>query len=138
MALDYEYGTDAEEHISSEDFLTNERDARRRARAAKAARKRYKFSDKEHSVTGIISSLLALTSLIFLIGAIVVSAIFHGAGGSMVGWFGAVSFVLSFAGIICGLVSFHNTDALMKYAWLGLISSGILWLVMGLLIVFGL
>ena len=137
MALDFEYGGNTQQNISSEDFLTNEREARRQARIEKNRRKHYKFTDKEHSRTGIASSVLALNALIFIIAAVVLSTIYHGAGNILVGVLGAISFLSSSAGVVCGLVSFRNTDVLLKFAWMGLIASGILWLIMGVLIVFG-
>ena len=138
MALEYEYEDNQEQHISSEEFLTNEREAARKARQEKRMRKRYKFSDKEHSKPGIVSSVLALVALLFLIAAIIISTIFKGKGSWLVGFLGLISFVESLAGIICGLVAFRNTDVLLKYAWIGLIANVILWLLMGVLIVMGL
>ena len=137
MALEYEYEDNTEQHISSEEFLTNEREAARKARQEKRLRKRYKFSDKEHSRLGIISSILALSAIMFLIAALVISAIYRGQGSWLVGLFGVVSFISSIIGVICGLVAFRNTDVLLKYAWIGLIANVILFLLMGLLIVMG-
>lgn len=137
MALEYEYEDNIEQHISSEEFLTNEREAARKARQEKRLRKRYKFSDKEHSHLGIISSILALEALVFLIAAVIISTIYRGMGSWLVGLLGVIAFISSLIGIICGLVAFRNTDVLLKYAWIGLISNVILWLLMGLLIVMG-
>lgn len=138
MALEYEYEDNIEQHINSEEFLTNEREAARKARQEKRLRKRYKFSDKEHSRLGIASSILAINAIVFLIAAVVISTIYRGQGSWFVGALGVVSFLSSIAGIVCGLVAFRNTDVMLKYAWIGLIANVILWLLMGLLIVMGL
>lgn len=138
MALKYEYEDNNEIHIKSEDFLVNEKELRRRARADKKLKRRYKFTDKDHSRPGIVSSILALAALIILIAAIVLSTLAHGNGNWLVGLLGALSFVYSFAGAICGIVAFRNTDVLLKYAWLGMISNTIIWLITGTLIVLGL
>ena len=138
MALEYDYEDNTQQHISSEEFLTNEREAARKARQEKRLRKRYKFSDKEHSKLGIVSSILALNAILFLIAAVVISTIYRGNGSWLVGLLGVIAFISSIVGIVCGLVAFRNTDVLLKYAWIGLIANAILWLLMGLLIVMGL
>ena len=138
MALEYDYEDNTQQHISSEEFLTNEREAARKARQEKRLRKRYKFSDKEHSRPGIVSSVLALNAILFLIAAVVISTIYRGNGSWLVGLLGVIAFISSIVGIVCGLVAFRNTDVLLKYAWIGLIANAILWLLMGLLIVMGL
>ena len=138
MALEYDYEDNTEQHISSEEFLTNEREAARKARQEKRLRKRYKFSDKEHSRLGIISSVLAMYAVLFLIAAIVISTVYRGQGSWLVGLFGVITFICSIIGIVCGLVAFRNTDVLLKYAWIGLIANVILFLLMGLLMVMGL
>ncbi len=137
MALDFDYNDNNEEHISSEDFLINEREAERRAQREKRQRKKTKFTDKKHSVTGIISSILALVSLGLIIAAIISSAMNKGQGGRTVGIFGAASFVLAVIGMILGIVSFRKTDVLLKFAWIGMISCIVIWIIDAMLIVMG-
>lgn len=127
-----------EVHILAEDFQNAAADERKRLREEKRRRRKYKFSDKKHSVTGIISSCLALAAIICMAAAIVVSAKAHGSGGTLTARLGAVSFIFSIAGIILGLVSFRKTDVYYTFAWTGLIASGIIWLLCANLIVIGL
>lgn len=137
MALEFEYGDNSEEHISTEDFLKNERDAEKRAQREKRLRKKYKFSDKKHSLTGILSSIAALLALGFIAAAVIYSTIHKGQGGLEVGILGAVSFVLAVFGMILGLISFRKTDVLLNFAWIGMISSIIIWLIDAVFIVMG-
>jgi len=136
LALDYDYDNN-EEHLTSEDFLQNERDAKKKAREAKKLRKKYKFSDKKHSALGIISSVFALIALGLIIAAVLLSAKAHGQGGTAVGVTGAASFVSAVCGIICGLIAFRQTDVILRFAWIGLISSIIIWIIDAMLIVLG-
>ena len=60
-----------------------------------------------------------------------------GNGGLPVGIFGALSFVTAIAGIITGLISFRNPDVIYKYAWIGLIANGVIWILVAILMVMG-
>ena len=135
MALDFDYKD--EEHISSEDFLHDAKEAKKRAKEEKKRRKKTKFSDKSHSVPGIVSSCLALAALGFIIAAIVVSTKARGEGGLSVGVLGGLSFAASLIGAICGLAAFHRTDVILRFAWIGVAANGIIWLAVTIMIAFG-
>ena len=136
MSFDVEVRND--EPITAEDFLIDKKDEKKRRREEKRRRKQYKFSDKKHSVLGVISSLLAIYALAAIVVAIVLATEAAGDGGLIVGILGALAFVLSLAGIICGLLAFRKTDVYYQFAWAGLIANGIIWLLMAILIVMAL
>ena len=134
--MDYDENFE-EIHIKPEDFEIDPKEEKRRRRERKRQNRRFKFTDKEHSKTGIASSILALCALIFLIVAIVISAAAKGQGGTFVGVLGALSFLCSLVGLVLGLVSFHRTDVLLKYAWIGTFASGIIWILITLIMMIG-
>ncbi|MBQ9815325.1 MAG: hypothetical protein IJM53_06485 [Lachnospiraceae bacterium] len=132
-----DYDDKYEEHIKPEDFEVDKKEEKRRARERARMNKKFKFSDKKHSLTGIISSCLALTALILLILAIILAVAAKGYGGRLVGALGTICFLCSLAGVVLGLVSFHKTDVLLKYAWIGTISSGVVWVMITCIIMIG-
>ena len=136
--MDINLGYDPNEEISTEDFLKDEREAARKARAEKKRRKHYKFSDKEVSKMGLISCGIALLALVLIILSLVVSTKARGNGGESVGYLGGASFVVSLIGIIVGLLSFRQTDVFLASAWVGVIANGMIWLFNGLMIIIGL
>ena len=61
-----------------------------------------------------------------------------GNGGEIVGQLCGMSFAVSLAGIILGLLSFRQTDVFYRFAWIGIIANGIIWLFDAMMIVMGL
>ena len=136
MSLDFEVNSDAP--ITSEDFLKDKADEKRRRKEERRRRKQYKFSDKKHSRPGIAATVLAVLAISSFVIAVILATKAAGEGGREVGILGAVGFVLSLAGILCGLLAFRQTDVYYRFAWIGLIASGIIWLILAVMIVAGL
>lgn len=132
-----DYDDNLEEHIKPEDFEIDKKEEKRRRRERARLNRRFKFTDKEHSKTGIASSILALVALILLIAAIIIAVKASGYGGRIVGVLGALCFLCSLAGVVLGLVSFHNADVLLKYAWIGTFASGAVWIIITCIIMIG-
>lgn len=127
-----------EEHLTTEDFRRDEKEAKERAREEKRFRKNYKFTDKDPSIPGIVSSFLALIALILVVAAIIISTQAAGNGGLSVGIFGAAGFAVSMVGIVFGLAAFRQVDVYLGTAWTGVIANGFIWLFVSTLIVIGL
>ncbi len=86
-----------------------------------ANRRRFIYSNKEHTKKGIFSSLLALISFASLIFLIVMS---YRAKGDISPTFGAVAFLctlFSSAGIIIGLMGKNEPDKYYLFAYMGII-----------------
>ena len=98
----------------------------------------YRFTNKNNTRGGILATILAACSLILLIVGVVISYRHAGKAGSSVGMFGLLAFISSMAGIIFGLRSFKKQDGFYLFSWIGTISSGILWLILCAVIVWGL
>lgn len=99
--------------------------------------KNYKFTDKQHSTEGIISTILAAPALIFLISGIVISFQNKGNGSIVVGLLGFLAMVISVAGFIIGLKSFKKEDVFFLFSYIGIIINTVIWFVMLCVIMVG-
>ena len=119
-----------------DDFL-DEKARKKRIKEERKRRKSYKFSDKEHSKRGILSSVFALFAVLIVICAIILSAVYKGQGSVLVGVLTAFGFVASIAGFIVGALSFKETDSIMRFSWIGVIANGALFLALAILMISG-
>lgn len=97
----------------------------------------YKFTNKNNTRGGIISTILAVIALITVAAGVIISYNKSGAAGTLVGGLGTMSFLIATVGLICGLKSFKEIDKFYLFSWIGTISNGILWLGMCLIIAKG-
>ena len=97
----------------------------------------YKFTNKNNTKGGIISTILAVIALISLIAGVIISYKNAGNAGVTVGAFGSLAFFLSSVGLVSGLRSFKEKDKFYVYSWIGTISNGVLWIGMCLIIALG-
>ena len=116
--------------FKTEDLLSTEKEDRKRARQERRRVKHYKFSDKKHPKTAIISCILAAVSSGLFIWAVAAATIADGQAGREVGIAGLVMFILSFAGIIFSLAALSRRDIKQRLAWTGIIANGIIWFVL--------
>lgn len=85
-----------------------------------------KFTDKHHSVGGIIATVLGLAALFMLIFCVKRSYEAAGSGDVMLGAIGAAAFLLSVGGCIMGLLSFKEVDKYYVFSKIGSMLCGIL------------
>lgn len=90
------------------------------------ARHKYKFSDKKHSVGGVISSVMALCSILILIRAIVISFQARGEGGIAVGNYSLLALTVAVFGTVIGLLSFRETERYYTFSFSGSLVNGIM------------
>lgn len=133
--MNYQNYNDDEPFVIN-DYL-DEKARKKRIKEEKKRRKSYKFSDKEHSKRGIISSLCALFALIVIIVAIIVSTSMKGQGTITIGMLAALGLLAAVAGFIIGAFSFKETDSIMRYSWIGLISNGVIFLLLAAIVIGG-
>lgn len=103
----------------------------------KTERHGYKFTNKNNTRGGVISTVLAVISFVMIVSGIVISFKNEGNAGIIVGAFGTTSFMFSTIGEVMGLRSFKERDKFYLFSWIGTISNGILWIAMSLVIVMG-
>ncbi len=91
---------------------------------------KYKFSDKSQTLGGTLSTLMGVGSLVCLLYGIYVSFAAEGSGGIIVGTFGILAFILSFTGMILGLISFREQDKFYMLSKVGSLLCGITFITM--------
>ncbi len=86
----------------------------------------YSFTEKKHSVNGIISTIMGGISLVFLLAMVYASYYMRGDAGIYAGAFGASGLIFAFAGFVVGIISFSEKNIKYKYPKLGSVLCGIL------------
>lgn len=103
----------------------------------KRAKKHYKFTDKQHSTEGIVSTVFGVVSFIIFWIGIIVSFQNNGNAGIIVGILGCLAFLLSIVGFFLGMRSFKNKDVFYFFSYIGTIINTIVWFVMLCVIMVG-
>lgn len=118
-------------------LLEDPRTVKKRRRADKRRRRKYKFSDKHHSVAGIIATILTVPAIAFIVLAIVTATAQKGQGSTLVGWLPFFAMILATAGIVMSALSFRKPDTIYTFSWSGLISGIAVWLFVAVILVIG-
>jgi len=99
--------------------------------------KKYSIFNKKNSAYGRISALIALLGVIIFITALIISYMNRGNGGMIVGLLGLLTFMLSIAGFIVGMLGFKDDEKLQLFCWVGSISNAFIWLaIIGMILAF--
>ncbi len=88
--------------------------------------KKYKFSDKNHSLGGSISVVMGIVSLVILCILIVNSTKDNGMAGVHVGIMGMVAAIIALTGCVVGLLSFREEEKYYLTSKIGSLLCGIL------------
>ncbi|MGN1187422.1 MAG: DUF6142 family protein [Lachnospiraceae bacterium] len=99
---------------------------------------RLRFSDKEYTIGGVLSSVLAIIALIVLGYSIYLSFMARGEGMTDVGAYGLLALVLSFFGVVFGLLSYKEQDKRYGTSFFGTFTNGIILILLVLFILIGL
>ncbi len=97
-----------------------------------------RFSYKEYTIGGVLSSALAVISVIVLGYSIMLSFKARGEGSAQVGAYGLVSLVLSLFGVIFGLLSYKEQDKRYGISFFGTFTNGVIIVMLILFILVGL
>ncbi len=97
-----------------------------------------RFSYKEYTIGGVLSAALAVISVIVLGYSIMMSFKARGEGSAQVGAYGLVSLVLSFFGVIFGLLSYKEQDKRYGISFFGTFTNGVIIVMLILFILVGL
>ena len=101
------------------------------------ARYHSKFSNKKHSVGGVMATLMGIGSVAVFVMAIVESAKARGEGGPLVGSYAMLALALAFFGLITGLVSYREVDRYTTFSLSGSLICGCMTVVLVLLLLAG-
>lgn len=102
------------------------------------ARYKSKFTNKKHSIGGIIATVMGTFSIGLFIASIVESALARGQGGMLVGSLAVLSLAFSAFGLVTGLLSYREIDRYTTFSRLGSILCGIMTILLFMMILVGL
>ena len=98
---------------------------------------KYKFTNKKHSIGGIVSTLMAIIAIALLIIAVMFSFKAAGNGGEEVGTMALLSAVFSVVGLITGLLSYREYDRYYTFSLIGSLLNGIVTILLIMLLFVG-
>lgn len=98
---------------------------------------KYKFTNKKHSIGGIVSTLMAIIAIALLIIAVMFSFKAAGNGGEEVGTMALLSAVFSVFGLITGLLSYREYDRYYTFSLIGSLLNGIVTILLVMLLFVG-
>lgn len=101
------------------------------------ARHKYKFSNKKHSVGGVISSIMAVIALVLFGRAVMISFGARGEGGMEVGSYALSALAVAFFGCIMGILSYKESDRYYTFSFIGALINGITAIMLTMLFVAG-
>ena len=82
-------------------------------------RRKYRFTDKNQSRQGIISSAIGVASLVILIGVLAAAYMQYGRAGKLIAVFGVLALILSAVGMYYGVNGTREEDTYHLFPWLG-------------------
>ena len=100
------------------------------------ARHKYKFSDKKHSVGGVISTVMAAVCIIIFILAVRIS--FMARGDTVVGSYALTALTIAVFGCIVGIMSYRESDRYYTFSFAGTLINGIMAVILIMLLIVGL
>ncbi|NLJ91189.1 MAG: hypothetical protein GX323_09860 [Clostridiales bacterium] len=101
-------------------------------------KKGVRFSDKKHSIKGIISLAMGIISLILLIVLFYLSARASGSGGMVIGYMGVAILITSIIGAFLAYQAYKERDVYYNLPLTGLIINLLIFLTLFVLYIVGL
>ncbi len=101
-------------------------------------KKGFRFSDKKHSVKGIISLSIGIISLILIGILFYISALAGGSGGMILGYMGVVILISSVIGFVLAYQGYKEKDVYYNLTIIGLIMNILVFLSLFILYIVGL
>lgn len=99
---------------------------------------RYKFSDKQQSIGGTLSTVMGIAALVILVIGLRESFLMQGNAGVYVGSLALCSLLLSVVGCVIGLLSFKEQDKFYALSKVGSLMCGIIAVFMTAVLLMGL
>ncbi|RDU23386.1 DUF6142 family protein [Anaerosacchariphilus polymeriproducens] len=100
-------------------------------------RRKVKFGNRKHSIRGILSTIMAVFSLIIFCILIIVSYKMKGNGGIYLGTIGIAALFINIVGIMAGINSFKERERNYLYSKIGLVVNVILLITWGIIYALG-
>ncbi len=102
------------------------------------ARYKSKFTNKKHSVGGIVATVMGAFSIGLFVASVVESTKARGQGGMIVGSLAMLALAFSVFGLATGLLSYREIDRYTTFSRLGSILCGIMTVLLFMMILVGL
>lgn len=106
-------------------------------RRRKLKKRRYKFTDKNQSRQGIISSVIGILALLLTAGVMAAAYMQNGQAGKIIAIPGFLALLISLAGLYYGIRGTREEDTYHLFPWLGCALNGIILAVYALIYVLG-
>lgn len=106
-------------------------------RREKLKKRRYKFTDKNQSRKGIISSVIGTAALLLTVGVMAAAYIQNGQAGKVIAIPGFSALLLSLTGFYYGVCGTREEDTYRLFPWLGCMLNGIILAVYVMIYVLG-
>lgn len=100
-------------------------------------KRKYKFTDKNQSRWGIISSVIGVLVISMTIGMVAVAYVQSGQAGKFVAIPGFLALLLSVVGLFYGIRGTKEEDAYHLFPWLGCLMNGLVLAVYVLIYILG-
>lgn len=90
------------------------------------SRRKIQFTDKKHPLIGIVSMLVAIASLLLMLGLFIGSGMEKGSGGVLYGYLGILNLALSVVGFVFALRCYKKEDVYMSTPTVGSFVNGMI------------
>ncbi|MBR5509420.1 MAG: hypothetical protein IKV59_05150 [Lachnospiraceae bacterium] len=88
-------------------------------------RRKYKFTDKNHSVQGVVSSIIGIVCILAVVGILAVAYQQSGQTGKWIAIPGIVVLLLAVTGMYYGILGTKEENTYRLFPWLGCGINGI-------------
>lgn len=88
-------------------------------------RRKYKFTDKNQSTQGVISSIIGIVCVLAVVGMVAVAYLQSGQAGKWIAVPGIVVELLAMTGMYHGILGTKEEDTYRLFSWLGCGMNGI-------------
>lgn len=100
-------------------------------------RETIQFSGRRHTRSGVLSAAVGLVAIIGFITTCIISGIYGGEGGLLIGIAGILLFVLSLFGFILSYKALKQRDIFYRFPMIGMITNGIMLIVFMIIYILG-
>ena len=95
------------------------------------------FSGRRHTKLGICSMIIGILSILGLLTASILSGIYHGQGGMILGVVGIGLFALSVFGFVLSYMSFKKKDIFYRFPIIGAVLNGFMTILLFVIYILG-
>lgn len=95
------------------------------------------FSGRNHTLVGVLSGIIGLLVIMGFIALAIISGLYGGKGGLVIGIMGILLFALAVIGFVLSYKGLKQRDVFLRFPMIGIISNGIMLLLLVIMYVMG-